>query len=591
MRALGYRTVDALVDWLTDASRPPLRRATPAQMAERLGGPPPAEPEPFDAVLEQLIRDVLPFTSHGAHPSFFAFIPFAGTWPGALGDFVAGAANVYAGSWQESAGPTQLELEVLGWFKEWIGYPAAAGGTLVSGGSAANLTAIACAREAMVGAMRDDLVIYASDQSHSSVARSARVLGFRPDQVRVLPTGDDFRLEPRTLVDAIDADEAAGRLPFLVVANGGATNTGAVDPVAELAGVAAGRGLWLHVDAAYGGFALLTERGRNTLGDLTCADSITLDPHKWLYQPYECGCVLVRDGHALRRAFEITPDYLRDAEVDDGVVNFADHGLQLSRTSRAFKVWLSLRTFGVDAFRAAIDRSLDLAEHARNWIEASDALELAGPSSLGVVCFRRCDGADVDGLVAALEESGIGLISSTRVYGTPALRLCILAHASRAEDVERVLEFLATAAPTSSRETYERDPLLPAALPLFARLEPHEAEAFQEAARTRLARGGETIVSRWDTTRDFYVVEQGTVDVRIDDAVVATLRDGDHFGEIAALEWGAGFAHSRAATVVARDDVTLRVLELDALKLLLARFPRLDDELRRAAGERLRTIR
>ena len=176
---------------------------------------------------------MLPYTSRGAHPGFFAYVPFAGTWPGALGDFVASAANVYAGSWQEAAGPTQLELEVLGWFKEWVGYPADAGGALVSGGSAANLTALACAREALVGSMRDDLVVYASDQSHSSIARAARMLGFRPDQMRVLPVGEDLRLEPKTLAEAMAADEAAGRLPFLAVANGGATSTGAVDPVAR----------------------------------------------------------------------------------------------------------------------------------------------------------------------------------------------------------------------------------------------------------------------------------------------------------------------------------------------------------------------
>src|SRR3954454_10778150 len=184
MRALGYSTVDALVDWLTDDDRPPLRSATPAEMQARLGGLE-ACGAPSDAARRILWEDVLPFPSRSAHPRFFAYVPFAGTWPGALGDFVASACNVYAGSWQESAGPTQLELEILDWFKSWLGYPAAAGGSLVTGGSAANLTAIACAREALVGAMRDDLVIYASDQAHSSIGRAARILGFRPGQVRV----------------------------------------------------------------------------------------------------------------------------------------------------------------------------------------------------------------------------------------------------------------------------------------------------------------------------------------------------------------------------------------------------------------------
>jgi glutamate/tyrosine decarboxylase-like PLP-dependent enzyme len=593
MRALGYRTVDALVDWLSDDALPPLRRATPEEMQARLGGTAPAGGEPFEQVLEGLFRDVLPYTSRGAHPGFFAYVPFAGTWPGALGDFVASAANVYAGSWQEAAGPTQLELEVLGWFKEWVGYPVDAGGTLVSGGSAANLTALACAREALIGSMRDDLVVYASDQAHSSIARAARMLGFRPDQMRVLPVGEDLRLEPATLAAAMAADEAAGRLPFLAVANGGATSTGAIDPVAELAAVCRERNVWLHCDAAYGGFAVLTERGRSALGDLALADSIALDPHKWLYQPYECGCVLVRDPHALRRAFEITSDYLRDSAVDEGVVNFADQGFQLTRTSRAFKLWLSLRTFGVDAFRAAIDRSLDLAELAARTIDASERLELVAPPALGIVCFRRRDLGDeaTDGLAAALEDSGLGLVSSTRVHGRPALRLCILGHATRAEHVEAVLRFLEHAEPQAGAAAYERHQSVPSVVPLFARLGPDEAAAVAELGTERVVPAGKTVVERWDTSRELFVVRDGTADVLVGSELVATLRAGECFGEIAALEWGAGFARSRAATVVARDDVRVLVLGPTELAQLVERFPRIEDELRLVANERLRRAR
>jgi glutamate/tyrosine decarboxylase-like PLP-dependent enzyme len=592
MRALGYRTVDALVDWLSDAGAPPLRRATPAEMAARLGVPAPEQGAPYEEALGTLFRDVLPFASRSAHPRFFAYVPFAGTWPGALGDFVASAANVYAGSWQEAAGPTQLELEILGWFKEWVGYPETASGSLTTGGSAANLTALACAREQIVGAMRDDLVIYASDQTHSSVGRAARTLGFRPHQVRVLPVDDNLRLEPATLAAAIAADEAAGRFPFCVVANAGATSTGAVDPIAELAAITRAHGLWLHVDAAYGGFAALTERGRDALGDLASADSLTLDPHKWLYQPYECGCLLVRDGRALRHAFETQSDYLRDSVADDATVNFSDYGLQLTRMSRAFKLWLSLATFGIGAFRDAIDRTLDLAELARRRIDESDALELAAPPSLGIVCFRR-DGDDAltDGLVAALEASGLGLISSTRVHGRSVLRLCILNHTTTADDVDAVLSFLEAAEPVLAPLEYERDPAVPQTVPLFARLDADEAGAVIALSAARDVGDGVELVQRWETSRDLFVVERGRADVVVDGEAVAVLRAGDYFGEIGAMEWGAGFARSRVATVVARGDVRVRVLEPDALARLFASFPRLEAEIRRTAHERLRRAR
>jgi len=592
MRALGYKTVDALVDWLNDSAAPPLRRATRAEMVERLAGLEPVAGS-FDDALRVLFDDVLPFSSRAAHPRFFAYVPFAGTWPGALGDFIASACNVYAGSWQESAGPSQLELEILDWFKEWVGYPPAAGGSLVSGGSVANLTALACAREARIGAMRDDIVVYVSDQVHSSIGRGARMLGFRPDQLRILQANDAQQLEPETLAAAFAADEAAGRLPFLAVANAGATSTGAVDPVAELAALCAERNVWLHVDAAYGGFAVVTDRGRAALGELSAADSITLDPHKWLYQPYECGCLLVRDGGALRRAFEIRSDYLRDAHAAAEELNFADYGIQLTRTSRAFKLWLSLRTFGIDAFRDAIDRTLDLAELARGRIEESDAFELAAPPSLGIVCFRRRDADDeqTDGLVAALEGSGVGLISSTRVHGHSALRLCILNHTTQAEDVERVLEFLESAKPDGAPAEYERHPQVPTTVPLFARLDPREAAALAALSTERRIPAGEPIVSRWDTTRDLYVLEEGVVEVLFEDELVATVRPGDYFGEIAALEWGAGFARSRAATVVARENARVRVLAPNALEQLLEEFPRLESEIRRTAHDRLRGLR
>jgi glutamate/tyrosine decarboxylase-like PLP-dependent enzyme len=286
MRKLGYQTIDWLVDRATRRrDEPVLRQLSPSEMASQVDGGAPAKGQELSAVLDQLASDVLPFRSRIDHPRYLAYVPGEGTWPGALGDLVASAYNIDAGNWMESAGPSHLEVLVLRWFAEWIGYPPSARGVLVSGGSAANLTALACAREALVGAMNEDVVAYVSDQGHSSLARAARILGFRPQQVRVLPVGRDFRMRVDALVAAIDADLEAGRRPLVVLAVAGTTNTGAVDQLPEIAAVCHRHGVWFHVDAAYGGFAAITPRGKAMLDGLELADSVTLDPHKWLYQP------------------------------------------------------------------------------------------------------------------------------------------------------------------------------------------------------------------------------------------------------------------------------------------------------------------
>lgn len=608
MRQLGYSAVDMLVERLSDPSIPPLRRASADEMAARLAGPPPSEPEGFDEILRRLGEDVLPFMSRGDHPGFFAFIPFSGTWPGALGDFIASAANVYAGSWMESAGPSQVELEVLGWFKDWVGYPSEAAGILVSGGSAANLTALACARETRAGAMVDDLVAYVSDQTHSSFARAARNLGFRPEQVRVLPIDDHYRLRTDLLAAAMDADLAAGRRPLFVSANGGATNTGAVDPLSEIAAICRERSAWFHVDAAYGGFAVLAEAGREQLVGLELADSITLDPHKWLYQPYECGCLLVRAGPALGGAFSITPDYLNDAVARAGEINFSDLGMQLSRSSRALKIWVSIRYFGLDAFRLAIERCLELAGLARDRIEQSDELDLLAPPSLGVVCFRRRFGglddeealATLNGqLVSALEASGLGLVSSTRLHGRYAIRMCVMSHTTGAADVERVLDFLEQAevsrTATSPLAHYERHPDITTSRPiptearftLLDELPPEDVRRITELGTAREADAGETIIEQWAATRDFFVIVEGSVDVLVDGERVAELGPGEFFGEIAALDWGAGFGYPRIAEVVAATPLRLLIYPDGSLQALVREFRAVERVIRAAVEYRL----
>ena len=616
MRRLGYRTVDLLVDRLLQPPGPVVRSSPPRELRARLATPPPEIPASFDEILEDLERDVLPNVARISHPGYLAFIPGEGTWPGALGDLIASALNIDTCWWLGSSGPSALELVVIDWFRQWVGYPEQAAGVLVSGGSAANLTALACAREARVGAMDERAVVYMSDQTHSSLARAARALGFRPDQVRVIPTDHRARLRMDALAGAVNADLAARRIPLIVIANAGTTAAGAVDPLADVAEICRRHGIWLHVDGAYGAFAALSERGRRALAGVELADSITLDPHKWLYQPIELGALLVRDGATLRRGFEISPDYLTDIEAADQEVNFSDRGLQLTRGCRALKLWISLRYFGVAAFRQAIDNCLDLALHAQRSIEASPALELMTPASLGVVTFRRHpagvdDEAQLERINAAIadqiEEQGDVFLSTGRVRGRFVLRLCILNHSTTQTEVDRALELAETlpiassALPTPARESYpalgqgwlRRPRLDPAALravPLFSTLDDEDAERVLLGAREHHALAGEAVVAQWEVSRELYVVLDGAVDVSADGRRLNTLTAGEFFGEMAAIDWGAGFARTRSATVTAVEPTRLLVLDWVLVNQLMKAQPAFGSRLRRAHDERLASL-
>ena len=619
MRRMGYAVVDLLVRRIAElGDGPVLRTATPAEMAARLNEPAPTAAHDFGGVLDRLDRDVLPFVGHFDHPRFFGYIPGAGTWPAALGDLIASATNIDSGAWRESAGPSQLELTVLEWFRDWIGYPPEAAGILVSGGSAANLTAIACAREAIVGPMSARIVAYAGDQTHSSLARAARHLGFRPDQVRILPTDERFRIRVDDLAAAIDADAGAGRLPFLVIANAGTTSTGAVDDLVELSRLCRERGIWLHVDGAYGAFAVLTERGREALVGLELADSITLDPHKWLAMPFEVGCLLVRDGVQLERAFELHPEYLRERSGDHREVNFADRGLQLTRASRAIKIWLAIQTFGLDAFRRSIDRAIDLTLGAQRKIEADDRLELVTGASLGVLTFRRRGGRNdpddrVDRLneriVASLAVDGDVLLTSTLIAGRYVIRLCVLNHTSGRADVEHALERVASADVAPSDDPGPAHPAergaiqagvgidwLAApemsvddlrAMPAFAAVTDDQAARFLATGREESYAAGDAITERWAAGRTFYVVRSGRLAVRVADRDANALGPGDHLGEIAAIDWGRDFSYGRTATVVATESSRLVAFPAAALRELMLDSHSVERAIRRIAVARL----
>ncbi len=408
---------------------------------------PPEQGRPGSEVIERAAREVLPYTLRLDHPRSFGFISSAPTWPGVLAEFIAAGYNVNACSWLVASGPSQLELVVIEWFRRWLGYPEGAGGLFTSGGSAASLDAFVAAREAAGHPER--ATVYMSDQSHTAFYRAAIIAGIRRECVRVVPSDDRFRLDVAALKRQVAEDRAAGYTPVAVCANAGASSTGAIDPLPEMADYCEAEGIWLHVDAAYGGFAVVCDEGKALLRGIERADSVGLDAHKWLFQPYEAGCLLVKDPAMLEKAFGVRHDVLQDTVWGANHPNLADRGLQLSRSFRALKVWMSIQTFGMAAFRDAVANGIRLALRAEEYVEASSILEAVSPASLGVVCFRvnpQDAGMDEETrdeinrkVLARMFWDDRAFLSSASPHGKFSLRLCIINHNTAWSDVEETL--------------------------------------------------------------------------------------------------------------------------------------------------------
>jgi glutamate/tyrosine decarboxylase-like PLP-dependent enzyme len=341
-----------------------------------------------------------------------------------------------------------VELAVVDWIRSWMGLPAGAEGVLVSGGSVGNLTALAVAAHDRLSVERSRTTGYMSEHAHASVARAWRVLGFEPGHLRTLAADANGRLAAETVDEAIQSDRRAELEPFCVVATAGTTSTGAVDDLSGLAASCRREGLWFHIDGAYGAPARLCEPGRSALAGVELADSLVLDPHKWLFQPYEIGCVLVRRPGLLDAAFALDGAYLRDT-VGAGV-NLRNRSLQLSRGLRALKLWLSLRVFGLKAFKDAIAHGIALAEHAESVLRGRPEWEVVSPAQLAIVCFRRVvDGAGAeeldrinDDLVRAAVADGYAAPSSTVLGGRTAIRLCTINPRTTFADVDATIERL-----------------------------------------------------------------------------------------------------------------------------------------------------
>ncbi len=437
MRAMGYRIIDMLVDYTGAQAQFPVTRALDhATFEEILDEPLPETGSDWQDVLEQFERQILTTIDHLDHPRFFAYIPSSSNFVSAMADTLASGYNIFNALYPLGTGAAVVERLAINWLRELCGMPEEAGGLFVSGGSVANLTGLAVARQIQLDGDMRDAVIYCSDQAHFVISRGLRILGFAPEQLREIHSDEDFRLPVADLERAIAEDRAAGKRPFCVAATAGTTNTGAIDPLNDLADLCEREDLWLHVDGAYGASACLSKHRKQALAGIERAHTLAWDAHKWMFQPVECSSLLVRDRHWLGNTFKETAHFLTDAEAHskDEVgeeMNFMYQGIQLTRYFRALKFWMSLKVFGLAAVRAAIERGFELAELAESLLRDSGRWEIITPAQMAIVTFRYKprDGDDclanavTDKLSDAMAANGFAFASTTRLREKTVMRL------------------------------------------------------------------------------------------------------------------------------------------------------------------------
>ena len=449
LRAAVDRAMDRIVPHIDSLYEQPAANVDgAAELARSLVEPMPEDGVDLDEALSVLFDRALSRSFNTAGPGYLAYIPGGGVPLTAVAELIANAINRYVGVWLAAPGLAQLETNVLRWFSDMMGYGPDSTGILTSGGSLANFSAIVAARRNL---LPDDFLrgtIYTSDQVHHSVTKAAVLAGFPADNVRSIASDSDFRVETEKLESAIEDDVANDFKPFLIVGNAGTTNTGAVDDLSGLADISKSNGMWLHIDAAYGGFFMLTERGRSVMRGIERSDSVTLDPHKGLFLPYGTGCLLVREGQTLRRAHTVFADYMPPMQEDEDLVDFCQVSPELSRSFRGLRAWLPIKVNGIAPFRDNLDEKMDLAIWATERLREIDNIEIVAEPQLSLLAFRlKKPGSSKEELNRLNREFLDRINAPRRVYltattvdGLFTLRICVLSFRTHMERMEAAVE-------------------------------------------------------------------------------------------------------------------------------------------------------
>jgi aromatic-L-amino-acid decarboxylase len=460
-RRHGHALVDWIADYLEHSDRyPVLARVKPGEITSALPGHAPEEPESFDAIMADVERILVPGLTHWNHPRFLAYFATSGSPPGVLAEFLSAAFNQQAMLWRTSPAATELEYVALAWLRRLLGLPDAFEGVIYDTASISTLHALAAARHAAIPGVRVDGLagrpdigagaVYCSEQSHSSVDKAAITLGLGESSIRKIAVDDDFRMRVEGLEEAIRHDRERGVLPVAVVATVGTTATTSIDPVPAIAAICERERIWLHVDAAYGGTAAMLPSHAHVLDGAARADSLVVNPHKWLFTPFDLSAFYCRRMDLVRSTFSLIPDILRTPEPE--ARNLMDTGVQLGRRFRALKLWMVLRSYGARGIREHLDRHLQLARQFAGWVDDHADFVRVAPVPLSVVCFRwnpartPLSDAEVDAanerLVEAVNRTGEAFLSHTRLRGRIAIRMAIGHLRTEESDVRRAWELL-----------------------------------------------------------------------------------------------------------------------------------------------------